>query len=486
MRRVPPIRIRAVNDRPVRADRPWIVYWMIASRRMGFNYGLQRAVEHARDLHKPLIILEALRVGYPWANHRLHRFVLEGMGDNHARCATRPVLHHPYVEPEAGAGRGLLEALAARASVVVTDEFPAFFLPRMVAAAAGRLDVRLEAVDGNGLLPLRATDRAHETAFGFRRLLQRSLWPHLLEPPVADPLRGARIPTLRQLPTDIGRPWPAARRGLLRGEAGALGRLPIDHDVPPVPYSGGTRAAVSRWRRFLKDGLARYTDRHHPDVEGTSGLSPWIHFGHLSVHQIFQELCDREGWEADGLRTPGRGQREGWWGMSPEAEAFLDQLVTWRELGFHFCAHRHDYDTWASLPRWARATLEEHRADVRPHLHSLEELEAAASDDPLWNATQRQLRAEGRIHNYLRMLWGKRVLQWQSDPREALHLLIHLNNKYAVDGRDPNSYSGIFWVFGRHDRPWPERPIFGKVRYMTSASARRKLRLTDYVQRWGP
>jgi deoxyribodipyrimidine photo-lyase len=485
MSRVPPIRIRDANDAPVREGRAWVLYWMIASRRAGFNFGLQRAVEHARALGKPIVILEALRVGYPWASDRLHRFVLDGMADNHARFATRPALHHPYVEPTPGAGRGLLEALAARACVVVTDDSPAFFLPRMVAAAATRLDVRLEAVDGNGLLPLGATDHPHPTAYAFRRHLQKMLPPHLHEPPVADPLRGVELPTLDHLPRPITRRWPAAGDALLAGEPGLLQRLPIDHGVPPVPYAGGARAGVSQWRRFLRDGLDRYLDRNHPDAHASSGISPWLHFGHLSVHQVFGELTAREQWAPDGLPAKGRGQREGWWGMSPEAEAFVDQLVTWRELGYHFCRHQPAYDTWGSLPRWARETLDGHRADRRPHLYSPAELEAAATDDPLWNAAQRQLVGEGRIHNYLRMLWGKRVLEWCADPREALRVLMELNDKHAVDGRDPNSISGIFWIFGRHDRPWPERPIFGKVRSMTSASTRRKLRLAEYLQRWG-
>jgi deoxyribodipyrimidine photo-lyase len=486
MSRVPPIRIRDANDAPVREGRAWVLYWMIASRRVRFNFGLQRAVEHARALGKPLVVLEALRAGYPWASDRLHRFVLEGMADNRARLATRPALYHPYVEPKAGAGKGLLEALAARACVVVTDEYPAFFLPRMVAAAAAHLDVRLEAVDGNGLLPLRATERPYERAVDFRRFLHKALAPHLFEPPVADPLRDAALPALSALPSSLTRNWPAADDALLAGDPALLERIPIDHGVPPVPDAGGGRAAVTQWRRFLRDGLPRYLDHNHPDDGATSGVSPWLHFGHLSVHQVFAELASREGWSPETLPPRGRGQREGWWGMSPEAEAYLDQLVTWRELGFQYCARHDPYDTWETLPAWARHTLDAHRTDRRPHLYDPAQLEAAETDDPLWNAAQRQLLREGRIHNYLRMLWGKRVLEWCADPRDALRILIELNNKYAVDGRDPNSYSGIFWVFGRHDRPWPERPIFGKVRSMTSASARKKLRLEAYLERWGP
>jgi deoxyribodipyrimidine photo-lyase len=171
--------------------------------------------------------------------------------------------------------------------------------------------------------------------------------------------------------------------------------------------------------------------------------------------------------------------------MSASAEAFLDELITWRELGYNFCSRRDDHDRFASLPAWARATLGKHSSDPSAHVYTLDQFEAARTHDPLWNAAQTQLLREGRIHNYLRMLWGKKILEWTASPQDALDVMIELNNKYGVDGRDPNSYSGIFWVLGRYDRPWgPERPIFGTVRYMTSGSAMRKLRVRGFLARY--
>jgi deoxyribodipyrimidine photo-lyase len=171
--------------------------------------------------------------------------------------------------------------------------------------------------------------------------------------------------------------------------------------------------------------------------------------------------------------------------MSEPAESFMDELVTWREVGFNFCHLRADYDRWESLPDWARATLDEHADDEREQTYTLEEFERARTHDPLWNAAQRQLRHEGCIHNYLRMLWGKKILQWTASPREALAVMVELNNKYAIDGRDPNSYTGIMWVLGRYDRPWgPERPIFGKIRYMTSENTARKVKVKDYIRHY--
>lgn len=172
--------------------------------------------------------------------------------------------------------------------------------------------------------------------------------------------------------------------------------------------------------------------------------------------------------------------------MHPSAEAYLDQLVTWRELGFNFCAFRDDYDRYASLPEWAKKSLEKHRRDPRERTYSLAELARAETYDEIWNAAQRELVRTGVIHNYLRMLWGKKVIEWSERPESALERLIELNDRYALDGRDPNSYSGISWCFGRYDRPWgPERPIFGTVRYMSSESTRRKLELDEYLERFG-
>jgi deoxyribodipyrimidine photo-lyase len=172
--------------------------------------------------------------------------------------------------------------------------------------------------------------------------------------------------------------------------------------------------------------------------------------------------------------------------MGPAAEKFLDEAITWREVGYNMAAHREDFERYESLPAWAQATLAKHESDPRPHLYSRAQLEAGETHDELWNAAQGQLREEGRIHNYLRMLWGKKVLEWSPSPREALATLIDLNNKYALDGRDPNSYSGIFWTLGRYDRPWPpERPIFGTVRFMSSDSTRRKFKVDGYVARYG-
>jgi deoxyribodipyrimidine photo-lyase len=493
MRHVPEIRIRSSNAAPVRRDGKYVLYWMIAFRRLQWNFALDRAVEWALELGKPLLIFEPLRIGYPWASDRMHRFVIDGMADNAERVerladrGMRGVRYFAYVEEKADAAKGLLARLGRDACVVVTDDCPAFFLPRMVAAAASQLPVRVEQVDANGLLPLRAADRAFPTAFSFRCFLQKELPRYLGQAPKADALAPLRLPAMKAIPETTTRRWPPVSARLLGGDAAELAKLPIDHSVPGVEDRGGSRAARRRWARFLDGHLAQYHEvANDPDADGRSGLSPYLHFGHIASHELFREVMSREGWSLERLSERAGGKRQGWWGVSRGAEAWLDQVITWRELGYNMAAHREDYDRYESLPDWSRATLEAHAGDRRAFVYSLDTFAAARTHDELWNAAQTQLVREGRIHNYLRMLWGKKILEWTASPREALAVMIELNNRYAVDGRDPNSYSGIFWCLGRYDRPWgPERPVFGTVRYMSSENTRRKLSVNEYLRRFG-
>jgi len=484
-RPVDTLRVRALNDAPLHAERGYVLYWMTAFRRLSWNHALDRALEHARDLELPLVIFEGLRIGYRWASDRHHRFAIDGMAEHRAVLSGTPVTYLPWVEPEAGAGRGLLEALASDAAVVVTDDAPYFFLPRMARAAAGRLDVRLEAADSNGIYPIHHADRTFTTAASFRRHLQKKLPELLDQAPVDSPDLGS-LPAGPDLSELLGDRWSPAPDELLDPQGTGLAALDIDHEVPPVPFRGGSAAARERLAVFLKERLPEYHERRNePDDETGSRLSPYLHWGHLSSWEVFHELVERDGWTPARLAPKANGKRSGWWNMSEETEAFLDELITWREIGFNYCTREPRPDDYDTLPEWARETLAEHEADPRPHRYSLAEFEAAETHDELWNAAQRELRREGTIHNYLRMLWGKKILEWSDSPREALEIMIQLNNRWAVDGRDPNSYSGIMWVLGRYDRGWPERAVFGKVRSMTSDSTRRKVSLDGYLRRFG-
>jgi deoxyribodipyrimidine photo-lyase len=481
-----PNRTRVLIDRPVRQDGEFVLYWMTSARRARSNFALARAVELARERRKPLVVLEALRTGYRWANDRIHRFVLDGMAANARTFAATPVTYLPFVERSAGGGKGLLRALSQHAAAVITDDYPAFFLPAMLAAATTQVDARLEAIDANGILPMRPAPKCFVTAFSFRAHLQSSLREHIQAWPAE--LVFDDLPRLAALPRDITARWPPALVSELETPARLIAALPIDHHVAPRDLRGGARPAAVTLNSFIADVLPRYgDDRNQPSVRGTSRLSPYLHFGHISAHDIFTAVMNAEKWTSRKLSAKGGGRRQGWWGVSPNAEGFLDQLITWRELGFNMCVERpKDHDRYVSLPAWARATLEKHAGDPRPHTYTRVQFENADTHDPVWNAAQRELLATGWMHNYLRMLWGKKILEWTRSPEEALDTMTEIMNKHALDGRDPNSYTGYLWTLGRYDRPWaPERPVFGSIRYMSSGSTMKKLRMKPYLAQYG-
>jgi len=490
IRAVPAERVSALNEAPVNPNGGYVLYWMTAQRRVRANFSLQRALTWGQELGRPVLIFEPLRVAYPWASERFHAFVIDGMRDNAERCEALGVTYYPYVEREAGEGRGLLKALASEACVVVADEYPCYFLPKMLRSAARQLEVRLEQVDSCGILPLRASPSTFTTAASFRRHLQKTILPHLLAErfPHTDPLQlavdhasEAFDPRGAVIPDEVREGWPS-----LDDRPVELSTLPIDHEVKACETGGSTQAGKVL-ARFLSRGLQRYhVGRNDVDHSAASGLSPYLHFGQISAHEVVEAALRSCDWDPSRVAVKPSGSRAGWWGASPAVESFLDEQITWREVGFVFAFHNPErYDQYESLPDWAQTTLQAHSGDERPYLYSLEELESGQTHDELWNAAQRQLCLEGKIHNYVRMLWGKKILEWSPSPQEALARLIHLNNKYALDGRDPNSYSGIFWCLGRFDRAWgPERPIFGKIRFMSSDSTKRKLKTKNYVARY--
>jgi deoxyribodipyrimidine photo-lyase len=482
---IPPDRIHECNERAVNGTGAFVLYWMVASRRRHWNFALQRAVHWAVELRRPLLVVEALSCIYRWANARFHTALLQGMLENLKTFAGSSVRYYPFVERFPAHGRGMIHALAELSSVVVTDDFPAFEVPRWIVAVSKRSPVLVEKVDSNGLVPIRSTDRVFATAHSFRRFLQKELPVHLAAFPLEDPLAGVDLPRANT-PSSFDERWPQATLEELSSPETLAASLPVNRSVGPVAdFRGGSGPALNRLKNFVGKKLKSYVEtRNQPEADTSSGLSPYLHFGHISSHEVFQAVAAATRWSSDKLSEKATGSREGWWGTCPDAEAFFDQLVTWREIGFNMCAHVDNYAAYGSLPEWARNTLLKHASDPRPVLYSRAQLENAESHDALWNAAQQQLMAEGRIHNYLRMLWGKKILEWCRSPEDALETMIEFNNKYALDGRDPNSYTGIFWILGRYDRPWaPERPILGVIRYMSSENTARKLRVKQYVQR---
>lgn len=486
---VPAIRLHQKNDAPPQDTGKYVLYWMIAARRPFHNYSLQHALYESQVRDLPLLVFEPLRHGYPHACDRFHAFVLQGMAANQEVFRDHDVRYFPFVETSDHPGTGLLNALAHNAALVITDEFPAFFLPSMVDAAARKLqtiNVPLITVDANGLTPLRAPDKIFTRAYDFRRYLHKNLTRFTEVRPLQNPL-ATYTQGKAHIPQEILDRWPPATPTLLSGSSSSLQDLPIDHSIAPVAFlPGGHQAATNRLHDFL-ERIDDYTQRRNdPTQEASSGLSPYLHFGHIGAHTLFEALRHRYHWSPDHINNDRLGKNQGFWGLPEGPETFIDQFWTWREIGFNRSFMDPDgYASYDTLPDWAQKTLAEHQNDPREHLYTLEDFDQARTHDDLWNAAQNELRRDGRIHNYLRMLWAKKILHWSESPQMALKIMLELNNKYALDGRDPNSYSGIFWALGRFDRAWgPEREVFGKIRYMTSDSTRRKFNVHDYIDRY--
>ena len=435
MTRIEPERIHPLNSQPLTSGQ-YVLYWMQASQRAFWNPALEFAVDLADEQRLPLLVCFGLTPHYPEATLRHYAWMLEGLRETAQALQERGI---GFVL-QLGYPPDLALDLARNAAAVVTDRGYLRHQRAWRHSLAERAPCLVVEVEGDCVVPIEiAYTRPAVSAAVLRRRIQPMLSRFLKPLQERAPRIRANFskPTLD--PTDTER---------------LLSLLEVDQTVKPVSFPAGTSAARQRLQRFLEKSLPRYSDlRSDPRHDVTSGLSPYLHFGQISPVEIALEVS----------RVGG-----------PEADAFLEELIVRRELALNFVWYNPDYDRWEGLPRWARETLQAHVADPRPAIYTLEELESARTDDPIWNAAQSALAQTGRMHNYLRMYWGKRLLVWTARPEEALRIGLYLNNKYALDGRDPNSYAGVGWCLGLHDRPFPERLIFGKVRAMTPEGFQRK------------
>ena len=460
---VDPARVRVVRDAPLPALGEYVLYWCMVNQRVPYNHALQAAIALGNRLRLPVVCYHALRPDYPHASDRLHAFVLQGLEELGAAMRARGVPYWLELPRSARQHVPRLAALGRRAAAVVSDWFPAFIIPGHLRGAAKALEVPLVAVDASCVVPMQRIAERQVGAYALRPKL-RKLWPEYLGrlPRGQDPAHARAAERV-----DPGF-TPEEHPGRL---AGALDGFDIDHSVQPVAGRPGGRAAALRvLRAFVRDSVARFDEaRNEPGQHGQSGVSPALHWGLLFAGELAQACI-----EAHGSRHPG-------------VVSFLEELLVRRELGFNYCLHTEVKAQLrvSSLPRWAQQTLEEHAGDRREHLYGLEELDRGETGDPLWNAAQRELREDGRIHGYLRMLWGKKILEWSRTPQEALERMAHLNDRYALDGRDAVSVANFMWVLGLHDRPFQERPVLGKVRPMSSLRTAEKFDLGPYLARYG-
>lgn len=446
----------------------FVLYWIQTTHRAHDNFAFNFAAEQANALGVPVVVYHGLRPDYPWASDRLHTFMLEGVADLARDFAAMGVQYAFHLDPGPDHPGGVvpprpdtspLVALARRAALVVTDFFPTFVVPRQVRALRRKVDTPVVAVESCTVVPLRWVGREHKTARGIRPVLQRGL-EHFLHP-----VGTARPRVRRQVELPFEPVMPRAPGGRTGTPiADLLAHLPIDHSVAPSPtLRGGTRAGRARLAWFIEHGMPRYAeDRSDPNIDATSRLSAYLHFGHLSPHEVL--LACREA------------------GPAAEYARFEDEAVTWRELAHNFVFHDAKHRTVSAIPEWARQQLADHESDPREALYRDDILERGETGNDLWNAFQRRLVREGELHNYARMLWGKSVIGWTPDAAAALRVLEHLNHKYALDGRDPSSYGGIHWCFGKFDRPFYRRPVFGTVRYMSLKAAEKKFDTVAYIR----
>jgi deoxyribodipyrimidine photo-lyase len=448
---VEPERLSELNDAPERPG-AYVLYWMQQSQRAVFNPALEVAIGAANRLGLPLLVAFGLHDGLPHAKARHYAFMLEGLVETATALRERGIA---FVVRR-GSPDAVILQLAAEASLIVCD---AGYLRaqqrwrQRVAARAGR---RVLMVEGDVVVPARLASAKQEIG-------ARSLRPKL-----ARWRDRFLVPLRRQRPLIRAQRLKIHSDSVLDSVPELLAGLNIDHSVAPVAaFRGGHAHARRCLREFVAQRLGRYrAARALPAQAQVSRLSPYLHFGQISPVEIALAVRD--------AAAP-----------AAERDSFLEELIVRRELAVNYVITTPRYDLFEALPEWAQRSLNLHARDLRPHLYSYEQLAAGRTHDPYWNAAMRQMRLTGFMHNYMRMYWGKKVLEWSATPQQAHATLLRLNNSYFLDGRDANSYANVGWIFGLHDRPWPQRPIFGNVRSMSAAGLERKTDIQAYLQTWG-
>ncbi len=448
-------RVQLLGDKPENKKAKYVLYWMQMFKRTSHNHALKFAIEQANERDLPLVVYEGLKYYYPWASDRLHTFILEGVEEKRKAFERLGITYIFYLQKDKKSPKQIVKKIAADAAILVTDDFPCFIIPEHNAAIVEKAKIPVFAVDSNGIIPMSCFEKEEYGAYTIRPKINKILDDYL------KPFEEAKIKNKK---TNIKVDCPDTKVNS-KNLAKLVSECDIDHTVKPSPiYHGGTQNGQKRLKYFIEKILPDYDEtRNKPEIDGSSRLSSYLHFGFLSSLEIALAVKESD--------APKKSK-----------DAFLEELIVRRELSYNFTRFNKNYDSLKSLPDWVQHTMREHVGDDRPEIFSLEELENCATYDELWNATQREMNLTGEVHNYVRMLWGKLVIQWSKNYEEAFAVLEHLNNKYCLDGRNPNSYAGILWCFGKHDRPWMEREIFGKMRYMTSGSTGKKFDSKKYIE----
>jgi deoxyribodipyrimidine photo-lyase len=438
-------RIKTLNKRGIKKG-TYVLYWMQASQRTEYNHALEYAIIKANQLKQPILVFFGITDHFPEANERHCAFMLEGLKEVKQSLETRGIqMVILHLSPELGAIR-----LAKGASLAVVDRGYLKIQKKWRNSAAKQMDCPLIQVESDVIVPVEETSSKEEYAAATIRSKIHKKLNHFLIP------LQQRSPSVDSLSMgfdffdvdDVGK---------------AISKLRIDRSVHKVDlFKGGTKEARKHLEVFLEGKLDRFPElRNDPTLDYLSHMSPYLHFGQISPLLIALKVLETK---------------------SPGMEAFLEELIVRRELSMNFVFYNDQYDSYEAVPGWAKKTLKAHQKEKRPYLYRVEELEAAQTHDPYWNAAQREMGVRGKMHGYMRMYWGKKIMEWSKTPGEAFRVALYLNNKYELDGRDPNGFTGVAWCFGKHDRPWGERPIFGNVRYMNDKGLKRKFDVDKYVK----
>lgn len=445
-------RIKKLNDKSINASGKYIAYVMEASQRAWFNHALEFSISLANELHNPLIVFYNLTDKYKHSNLRYYTFMLEGLVKLKSVFKERGIqfviLKSDYVS-------GTIK-ISKNAAAIVTDRNYLKTQRLWRERVSQQIDVPFFQVESDVVVPIELVSQKKEPYAMTIRPKILNLLDQFLQPLDHQDLKiksndfefdSIEFNTVNNL----------------------LSNLQIDNSVKQVSeyYEGGYDIAEKFLKIFIEQKLSQYKEfRSDPTKDFQSELSPYLHFGQISITQVLLEILKNYDLRDENVQS------------------FINEAVIWRELARNFCYYNPLYNEYEGIPDWAKQTLEEHLKDDREYLYSLEEFELAQTHDPYWNAAQIQLLRTGKMHNYMRMYWAKKLIEWTSHPKIAFDYACYLNDKYELDGRDPNGYAGISWCFGTHDRPWFERPVFGKIRYMNDKGLERKFDIKKYVEKY--
>jgi deoxyribodipyrimidine photo-lyase len=444
-------RIKYLNDKKEK-NGDYVLYWMQSSQRREYNHALEYSILKANSLGNPIIVFFGLTDNFPNANIRNYSFMLEGLYDVEKSLERDGI---KFVIQKKSPEIGVVE-ISKDASLVIVDRGYQRIERKWRTYVSKNIDCPLVEIETNTVVPIEEVSKKEEYAAAtIRPKIMKILGQYLVPLNPNKPLINSLSMNFDSLD--------------LEDMESIIKSLKIDTGVGVAPnLFGGTSEAKSHLELFIKNKLDRYNDlRNNPNLDYLSKMSPYLHFGQISPLYVALKVLQTD---------------------SPGKDSYLEELIVRRELSMNYVYFNSSYDSFSGLPDWCKRTLSFHEKDTREYIYSMKDFENANTHDPYWNAAQNELVYTGKMHGYMRMYWGKKIIEWTSSPNEAYEICLYLNNKYEVDGRDANGYTGVAWCFGKHDRPWSERKIFGNVRYMNDKGLKRKFdpdayakKINDYI-----